>query len=119
MSFTSSLGQAIRDARLRKAARHPKGFSVRALAGRLGVSATWLSMVERDLQRPSEETVRTLALELDLDAAALLRLSGRVSQDVAEMLLARPALADAVRAMNALKDAEIERTVRRIRDGDW
>ncbi len=119
MSTHTSLGATLRAARLDKAATNPRQFSVRALAARLGASASWLSMVERDAQRPTEAMVRALADELELDADLLLRQAGRVPRDVAALLLERPALADAVRALRALPDSEIVRTIRRIRDGEW
>jgi len=76
-------------------------------------------MVERDVQRPTEEMVRALASELDLDAAVLLPQAGRVPADVSALLLQRPALIDAVRALAAVPDADIARTIRQIRDGNW
>ena len=97
----------------------PRRFSVRSLATRLGASASWLSMVERDAQRPTEVMVRALAKELDLDAEVLVPQAGRVAADVAAMLLDRPALADAVRALGALPDEDVARAIRRIRDGEW
>ncbi len=76
-------------------------------------------MVERDVQRPTEEMVRALASELGLDADQLLPQAGRVPADVSAMLLKRPALVDAVRALAAIPDADIARTIRQIRDGSW
>lgn len=118
-SAATSLGDAIRAARLRCAEAHPRGFSVRALAARLGVSATYLSLVERGAQRPTETFVRALAEELGEDAEALLALAGRVPADVTEALRARPALAELVRAFRDLPEDALNRTIRRIRDGDW
>ena len=89
MDETKALGEAIRTARLRCADQHPRAFSVRALAARLGVSATYLS------------------------------LAGRVPADVTEALRARPALADLVRAFRDVPEQELTRTIRRIRDGEW
>jgi transcriptional regulator with XRE-family HTH domain len=83
----------------------------------LGASASWLSMVERDVQRPTEEMLRALAEELDLDAELLLPQAGPA--DVIALLLERPALVDAVRALRAIPDADIARTIRHVRDGHW
>jgi transcriptional regulator with XRE-family HTH domain len=115
----SALGDRLRAARLKHAAADPRGFSVRALAGRLGVSATYLSLVERGAQRPTEPFLRAIAAELGLAVDALLPLAGRVAEDVAAALLARPTLAEAVRALRDLPEPELQRTIRRIRDGDW
>lgn len=116
---TDALGQRLRAARLARAAEEPRIFSVRAVAGRLGVSATYLSLVERGAQRPTEAFLRTLAADLGIEVDALLPLAGRVAEDVTAALLARPALAEAVRALRDLPEHELHRTIRRIRDGDW
>ncbi|WP_342451385.1 helix-turn-helix domain-containing protein [Neoroseomonas nitratireducens] len=115
----ASLGERLRAARLARAAADPRGFSVRAVAARLAVSATYLSLVERGAQRPTEPFLRALAADLGLEAEALLPLAGRVAEDVTAALLARPALAEAVRALRDLPEAELTRTIRRIRDGEW
>jgi transcriptional regulator with XRE-family HTH domain len=116
---TADLGERLRQARLARAAAEPRGFSVRAVAARLGVSATYLSLVERGAQRPTEAFLRALAADLGLEAEALLPLAGRVAEDVTAALIARPALAEAVRALRDLPEPELRRTIRRIRDGDW
>jgi transcriptional regulator with XRE-family HTH domain len=116
---SNDLGPRLRRARLDRAAADPRGFSVRAVAGRLGVSATYLSLVERGAQRPTEALLRALAADLGIEAEALLPLAGRVAEDVTAALLARPVLAEAVRALRDLPEPELRRTIRRIRDGDW
>jgi transcriptional regulator with XRE-family HTH domain len=113
------LGPRLRSARLARAESEPRRFSVRALAERLGVSATYLSLVERGAQRPTEAFLRALAADLGIEVEALLPLAGRVAEDVTAALLARPALAEAVRALRDLPEPELQRTIRRIRDGDW
>ena len=119
MSNDPDLGPRLRRARLARAAGDARGYSVRAVAGRLGVSATYLSLVERGVQRPTEAFLRAVAADLGLEAEALLPLAGRVAEDVTAALLARPALAEAVRALRDLPEPELRRTIRRIRDGDW
>ena len=114
-----SIGSTLRNARLERSQTEPRDFSIRALAGRLRVSATWLSMVERDVQRPTEEMLRALAQELGLDPEPLLPQAGRVPADVVALLLERPALVDAVRALRAIPDADIARAIRHVRDGHW
>jgi transcriptional regulator with XRE-family HTH domain len=113
------LGQRLRAAREALAGADRRRFSVRALAARLGVSGAYLSGLERGLQRPTEPLLRAVAAELDLPPEPLLALAGRVPGDVAAALAARPALADAVRALRDLPDPDLARAVRRIRDGDW
>ncbi|MBV1796278.1 helix-turn-helix domain-containing protein [Siccirubricoccus sp. G192] len=113
------LGAQLRAARQARAAADPRQFSVRALAARLKVSAAYLSLLERGSQRPTEALLRALAAELDLPPEPLLALARRVPEDVAAAVAARPALAEAVRALRDLPDAALDRAIRRIRDGDW
>ena len=115
----ADLGSRLREARLVRAVDAPRDFSVRALAGRIGVSAAYLSLVERGAERPTEAVLRALATELCLDPAPLLALAGRVPAEVAEALLARPALADLVRAAQDLPEPDLQRIIRQVRDGDW
>jgi transcriptional regulator with XRE-family HTH domain len=116
---TSHPGTALREARLAHAMADPRGFSVRALAGRIGVSAAYLSLVERGAERPTEPVLRALAAALGLDAEALLAQAGRVAGDVTAALIARPALAELVRAVRDLPEAELQRVIRQVRDGEW
>jgi len=115
----ADLGPRLRRARLRRAVVEPRLYSVRAVAARLGVSATYLSLIERGAQRPTEAFLRALAADLGLEAEALLPLAGRVAEDVTAALLARPTLAEAVRALRDLPEPDLQRTIRRIRDGEW
>lgn len=115
----TELGERLRAARLAAQAAHGARFSLRAVAARIGVSATYLSLLERGVQRPTEATLRTLADDLSLDLEPLLPLAGRIAEDVVATLRARPRLADLVRALRDRPDEEIDRTIRRIRDGDW
>jgi transcriptional regulator with XRE-family HTH domain len=113
------LGRRLRDARLARAAEVPRDFSVRALAARIGVSAAYLSLVERGAERPTETVLRALAAELGLDAEPLLPLAGRIAGDVATALIERPALAELVRALRDLPEPDLQRMIRQVRDGDW
>ncbi len=113
------LGETLREHRAARAAEDRRAFSVRSLAARLGVSATYLSGIERGQQRPTEALLRHLAQELAVEPEPLLALAHRVPEDVTSALAARPALAEAVRALREIPDADLLRAVRRIRDGDW
>jgi transcriptional regulator with XRE-family HTH domain len=114
-----ALGARLRATRLERALDDPRGFSLRGLAPRLGVSGAYLSMVERGLQRPTEPFLRNIALALGIDPGPLLALAGRLPGDLAAALAARPALAEALRALDALPEPELRRVIHRIRDGEW
>lgn len=113
------LGESLRERREVCAVEDRRGFSVRSLAARLGVSATYLSGLERGQQRPTEVLLRHLARELAIEPEPLLALTRRVPEDVSSAIAARPALAEAVRALRDLPDDDLLRAVRRIRDGEW
>lgn len=113
------LGARLREARLARAADAPRDFSVRALSRRIGVSAAYLSLVERAAERPTEAVIRSLAEALSLDPDPLLVLAGRVPAEVAAALIARPALAELVRAARDLPEPDLARMIRQVRDGDW
>ena len=101
--------------------REDPQFSVRRVAGRIGVEPSYLSKIERSLQPPpSEQTTRALAEVLDEDADFLLALAGKVSSDLAEIIRSRPRLfADLLRQLKDMPDHAVLRVVREVRDGEW
>jgi HTH-type transcriptional regulator, competence development regulator len=120
MSDWNRLGEVIRDQR--EALRQSDAqFSLRRVADRIGVEPSYLSKVERGITPPpSEETLRRLAAELDLDADVLLALAGKVSSDLQEVIRRRPQLfAQLIRELKDLPDHAVLRLVREVRDGEW
>ena len=68
--------------------RTARGLSVRAFAGRCGVSPAFVSRVERAEQPPpGEETIRRIARELGEDEFALLKLAGKLPKEMVAALL--------------------------------
>ena len=58
-------------------------FTVRQVAGRIGVEPSYLSKVERGHEAPpSEARIRALAADLAEDPDVLLALAGKVSADL-------------------------------------
>lgn len=96
-------------------------FSVRQVAQRIGVEPAYLSKIEREeVAPPSEEKIRTLALELNEDTDVLLAMAGKVSSDLLEIIRKRPQLfADLIRQLKSQPDHAILRIARDVRDGDW
>lgn len=108
--------------RLREA--HKKtdaSYSLRQVAGRVGIKPTYLSKLERgELPPPSEVTTLKLAAELDEDPDVLLALAGKVSSELQAIIRKRPKLfAELIRQLKESPDHAILRVVREVRDGEW
>jgi len=115
-----TFGQYIRQVREQRRA-DDRAFSLRQTAQRIGVEPAYLSKVERDeVAPPSEATIRRLAADLELDVDILLAMAGKVSTDLREIILQRPALfADLLRQLKHAPDKAVLRVVREVRDGEW
>lgn len=115
-----TLGELIRTQR-EELRRDDVAYSVRQVAERLGVQASYLSKVERDIgSPPSEETLVRLAADLGLDADLVLAYAGKISMDVRETIRRRPQLfARLIRELRDMPDHAVLRLVREVRDGDW
>ena len=96
-------------------------FSLRQVAGRVGIQPTYLSKLERgELSPPSEVTTLKLAEELGEDPDVLLALAGKVSSDLQAIIRKRPKLfAELIRQLKKSPDHAILRVVREVRDGEW
>lgn len=117
----NALGDYLRKRRLARQVREGNAFSLRRLAGRVGVEPSYLSKIERGLEpRPSEETTRALALALGEDPDLLLAMAGKVSGDLQEIIRKRPQVfAQLIRELKNMPDRAVLRLVREVRDGNW
>jgi transcriptional regulator with XRE-family HTH domain len=71
--------------------REAREIGLRPFARMIGVSATYLSKIERDeLPPPAEERVKEIARLLDQDPDELLALAGKVASDVSAIIKERP-----------------------------
>ncbi len=113
-------GAYVRETR-EKRRREDRSYSLRQVAMRIGDEPAYLSNIELDqVAPPSEATTRKLAAELGEDADVLLAMSGKVSTDLRDIILKRPALfADLIRELRDTPDHAILRIARDVRDGDW
>ncbi len=116
----SDFGQYLRGCREQRYAKD-RAFSVRQLAARVGIEPSYLSKIERGQQPPpSEQTIQSLARELNEDPDMLLALAGKVSVELQSIVLKRPKLfADLLRQLKDMPDHAVLRLVREVRDGDW
>jgi len=70
-----------------------KAYSVRKMAGRIGVEPSYLSKIERGVEAPpSERTIVLIAKELDLDPDKLLARAGKIPSDVKAAVVEEPDL---------------------------
>jgi transcriptional regulator with XRE-family HTH domain len=97
--------------------REMKGFGLREMAKMVGVSATYLSKVERDeFSPPAEDRVKKIAEILRRDPDEMLALAGRVASDLSDIIRRRPRqLADLLRTTAGLSAADMARLARFLR----
>jgi HTH-type transcriptional regulator, competence development regulator len=113
-------GEYLREKRERLR-REDRLFSLRKVAGRIGVEPAYLSKIERgETAPPSEATTVKLAKELGEDPDVLLAMAGKVSSDLQEIIRNRPKLfAELIREMKKAPDHAVLKVVREVKDGDW
>ena len=113
-------GQAVREIRERLR-ENDRRYSVRQVAGRIGIEPAYLSKIERgDVAPPSEATTVKLAMELGEDPDVMLALAGKVPADLQSIIRKRPRLfAELIRQLKEAPDEAVLRVVREVRDGNW
>ncbi|MDP6630919.1 MAG: helix-turn-helix transcriptional regulator [Kiritimatiellia bacterium] len=96
-------------------------FTVRKVAGRLGIQPSYVSKVERcEVPPPSEATILRWAEELGEDPDVLLALAGKVSAELRDVIVKRPKVfAQLLRELKDAPDHALLRVVREVRDGKW
>ncbi len=96
-------------------------YSVRKVAGRMGIQPSYLSKIELgDVAPPGEAAIVRLATELGEDPDVLLALAGKVSAELRGVILKRPRLfAALLRELKDAPDHALLRVVREVRDGEW
>jgi transcriptional regulator with XRE-family HTH domain len=118
--MSNDFGGFLRERR-EKLRRDDRKYSIRQVAGRIGIEPAYLSKIERAEQPPpSEATIRKLAADLGCDADVLLALGGKVSADLQKIIRRRPELfARLIRELENMPDHAIVNLVREVRDGTW
>ena len=119
-SMKELFGKYIREKRL-SLQKEDRKFSLRQVAGRIGIEPSYLSKLERGEQSYlSEEKITALANELNEDRDVLLALIGKVSIDIQEIIKKRPELfAQLIRELKNMPDTAVLKIVREVRDGKW
>src|SRR3954470_11817032 len=95
--------------------REAKEIGLRPFARMIGISATYLSKIERDeLPPPAETRVKQIARLLDEDPDELLALAGKVASDLNEIIRTRPReTASFLRSTSGLSGKELEQLTRK------
>ena len=98
-----------------------KSYSLRKVAGMIGVEPAYLSKVERGVVAPpSEAKIVVLADAIGEDPDVLLAMAGKVSSDLQSIIKKRPKLfADLIRQLKEEPDHAVLKVVREVKDGDW
>lgn len=107
-----SFGQHIREKRV------ARGLSLRKFADLIGVSPTYLSLVEQGkVERPpTAERIRSMAEVLGENPDELAALAGRVLEDLPEIILQRPdQLPDLLREAGGLTVEQLKQVREQIR----
>ncbi len=117
----NNFGKFVRKKREALKAEDKKFFFLQ-FAKRIGVEPSYLSKIERGDQKAylTEEKIRTLADDLELDPDVLLALGGKISKDIQDIISKRPVLfAELIRELKNAPDKAVIRIVREVRDGEW
>jgi HTH-type transcriptional regulator, competence development regulator len=102
----SKFGETIRQLRI------AQDLGLRETAGKIGISPTYLSRIERGKESPPKpEVIKALAKVLVADPDVLFRLCPSTDPDIVALLKERPKLMDLIRlVMHAnLSDEQLER----------
>jgi len=114
----SGAGEERFGARVRRL-REGRDIGLRPFARMVGISATYLSKVERgELPPPAEDRVKEIARLLDQDPDELLALAGRVASDLGEIIKERPReMASFLRTVRGMGPEGIRRLEEQARKG--
>lgn len=115
-----NFGDYIRELREAKQ-KADSSFSLRQMAVRMDVEPSYLSKVERSIEKnPSEQFVKKLSVELEQDENVMLAMVGKVSQELKDIILKKPQLfSELLKSLKDSPDNAILRIVREVKDGDW
>ena len=98
--------------------REKRRIGLRQFAKMIGVSATYLSKIERDeLPPPAEARVKEIARLLEQDPDELLALAGKVASDLKGIIRSHPReMASFLRTASGLSGQELERLTKEVKE---
>lgn len=100
-----------------RALREQQGISLRKFAAKVGISATYLSKIEReDFRPPAEDKVIAIADALNQHRDEFLALAGRISSDVFNSIRRRPReMTMLVRAADRFREKDLQRLLDKLK----
>jgi transcriptional regulator with XRE-family HTH domain len=100
-----TLGKLVHEARV------AKELSLRALASQVQCAPSYLNDIEYNRRVPSEEILRRIASELDLDVDLLLAMAGRVGAGAEEFMKSNPTAGVLFRRVSeaGLKESDLKK----------
>ena len=104
----NDFGKSLRKTREKRYEKNV-AYSVRKVAGRVGIEPSYLSKIERGEQAPpSERAIVSLAKELELNTDVLLARAGKISHEVKWAILKKPeSLPEIVRSLGGKSKQEL------------
>jgi transcriptional regulator with XRE-family HTH domain len=98
--------------------KHPD-LSLRKLAEKSGVNVGYLSKIERELERASDDTILALARALGESPDILFAMDGRASARLQRLMSANPELFSELMDHLERTPGALLRIVREVKDGKW
>lgn len=100
--------------------KNDSSYSLRQVAGRLGIQPSYLSKIERGIENPSEEMIIKLAKEYSQNEDILLAMAGKVSSKLQQIIMKNPvAFATLLSSLENSPEHAIFKIIRDVRDGNW
>lgn len=117
MAGNPEFGKRVRDLREAKLRADPS-FTLRQFAATVGISATFLSKVERgEFDPPRAEHIIKMAELLGVDADELLALANKVDPELEKIIKEQPtALPDLLRTVRGMSAEELRKLTERARE---
>lgn len=104
----STLGKIIREL------REKKGLTLREFASQVEISPPFLSDLEHDKRRPSEEKLKIIAKKLSINFDELKKYDGRLNEEVKDWLNEKPLMGSLMRKMAQMPAKDREKFVEKI-----
>ena len=96
--------------------REGRGIGLREMARKIGVSPTYVSMIERDeFPPPAENKIKAIAEVLGLNIDELLAIAGKIPSDLVQIIKKHPEeMAIIIRGTDAMSEEERAKTIKKI-----